>query len=67
MLETKSFNEMKKAYEEIYGSFAKNESIENIISTIRPFVFKATQEAKKSAIPFSKAFSNSGKYIGNTE
>ena len=33
-------------------------------ASVRPAVFKATQEASRNSVPYTKAFTNSGKYIG---
>lgn len=58
-------SEMRAAYEELYGAIPKNASIEEMAAKVRPYVFKATQEAQQSGNPFFKAFTNSGKYVGN--
>jgi len=56
--------EMRTAYEEMFGSIPNGATIEQIAAKVRPYVFKATQEASQSGNPFVKAFSNSGKYVG---
>jgi hypothetical protein len=60
----KSLEEMKAAYEKIYGPMSSNSLIDLIYSKIRPQTFKASQEANNAGVEYSKAFTNSGKYLG---